>query len=91
MKEIELNKKDIVYYARAMINVGIFEVIELKVRTVADDYFTGIDDKTKHAFIFNMSDLNRTVFFDRREALKVVKEAEKNKRNISEETYYEEY
>lgn len=89
--EIKLNKKDIVYYARAMDNVGIFDVIELKVRTVGDDYFTGIDDKTKHAFIFNISDLNKTVFFDRKDALIVVNEAEKNKRNISEEKYYEEY
>lgn len=89
--EIKLNKKDIVYYARAMDNVGIFDVVELKVRTVEDDYFTGIDDKTKHAFIFNISDLNKTVFFDRKDALRVVNEAEKNKRNISEEKYYEEY
>ena len=35
--------------------------------------------------------IGKTIFIDRNEALNVVRKAEKNKKNICEETYYEEY
>lgn len=87
----EIKKSDIIYYARVMPTVGLYEIVELKVRTVTEDYIVGIDKNTKHAFMFYFDDINRTIFFDRNEALKVVKAAEKNGKKVSDEKYYEEY
>ena len=91
MEDKELKKSDLVYYARILPTSGLYEVIDLKVRTVADDFFVGIEKNTKHAYIFKISDINKIVFFDRKIDLKVVKEAEKNGKKVSSEKYYEEY
>lgn len=89
--EREIKKSDLVYYARIIPTSGIYEVIDLKVRTVADDFLVGIENRTKHAYLLYIKDIGRIVFFDRKEALKVVKEAEKSGKKISDEKYYEEY
>lgn len=86
-----LKKKDIVYYTRIIPNCGIYDLCELKVRCVYDGYFVGIDKSDKHTFLLNFSDIGKTVFVNRKEALEKIKEAEKNKRVVSNETYYEEY
>ena len=89
--EKEIKKSDLVYYARIIPTSGIYEVIDLKVRTVADDFLVGIENRTKHAYLLYISDIGRVLFFDRKEALKVVKEAEKSGKKVSDEKYYEEY
>ena len=86
----ELTKGQILFYARVIEPVGIYEVLELKIRTVEDTYFVGTEKTTKHAYLFGNSALNKLVFKDRKKALNIVKEAEKNKKEISSETYYEE-
>ena len=86
----QLTKGQVVYYARIMPTVGLYEVEELKIRTVTDEYFVGIEKNTKHAYLFGYSTINKYVFKDRKLALNLVKEAEKNRKEISEETYYEE-
>ena len=88
-KCIKLN--DIVYYERIMPKLGIFDVYDLKVRTVEDTYFVAIDKRDKKSYLFNFTDINKTVFANREEALNKTKEAEKNKPKVSTETYYEEY
>lgn len=86
-----LKKKDMVYYARIMPSLGIYDICELKVRTITDTYFVGVDKRDKHAYIFNNNSINKVIFIDRKDALKLVKEAEKNRKHvISEEIYYEE-
>lgn len=88
----EIKRSDFVYYARMLPTVGLYEVIDLKVRTVADDFFVGIENRTKHAYLLKINDIGKIVFFDRKEALKAVKEAEKNSKiKVSNEKYYEEY
>lgn len=86
-----LNKKDILFYARIIPTVGIYDVCELIVRTVTDNWFTGMDKRDRHVYMFCYEDLGNKVFENGKDALKVVHEAEKNKQNVSEETYYEEY
>lgn len=87
----EIKKSNIVYYARMIPNVGLYEVIDLKIRTVADDFFVGIENRTKHAYMFKFSDIGKIIFFDRKEALNVVKAAEKSGKKVSDEKFYEEY
>lgn len=88
-----LNKGDILYYARIMPTIGIYDVCELFIRTVTDTYFVGIDknENDKKSYLFGFTALDIDVFENRNDALKVVQRAEKNKKTISEETYYEEY
>ena len=87
----QLKRNDIVYYARIIPNTGIYEVCELIIRTVADDYFAGMDKRDKRTYLFGYNAINNTVFVDRKDALNKVKIAESNKKDISSETYYEEY
>lgn len=86
-----MNNGDRVYYARILEAVGMYEVCDLKVRSVGDDWFSATDGKTKQAFLFDNKDIGITIFIDRNEALKKVKAAEKNKKEVSKEVYYEEY
>ena len=88
----ELKKKDIVYYTRIIPSSGIYDVYELTVRTVEDDWFVGLEKRDKQAFLFSSSDFNKIVFKDRNKALKVVKLAELNKKaTVNNEVFYEEY
>lgn len=90
---INIKVKDIVYHTRIFHSLGIYDLDELRIRTVTDTYFVGIEKRTKKAFLFPYSAIDKTVFLDRSKALKKVKEMEKNKLDIkiSTETYYEEY
>ena len=86
-----LNKGDIVYYEKKKKKNDTYDLCELKVRTVEDTYFAGVDKKDKRAYLFGYNALGDYVFQDRGEALKKVKSAEKYKVEVSNETYYEEY
>lgn len=88
---MELSKGDKLYYARVLSKANVYELIDLKVITVNEKYFTTTENKTKRMFTFNHCDLEKHVFTDRKIALDIVKNAEKNKPKINEESYYEEY
>lgn len=89
----KLNKKDVVYHTRIFPTLGIYDLDELKVRTVEDDWFVAIEKSTRRAYLFSYDSINKTIFLDRKDALNKVKEAEANKHkyHVSTETYYEEY
>ena len=87
-----LKKKDILYYARIIPQTSIYDVCELSIRTIEDTYFVGTDKRDKHAYLFSYNVIDKTVFHNRKDALKIVKEAKNNKpKDISTETEYEEY
>lgn len=86
-----LNKKDIVYYARIVPSSGIYDLYELSIRTVEDTYFVGVDKKDKRAYLFGYDAIDDYIFTNRKDALNRLREAEKNKREVSNETFYEEY
>lgn len=86
-----INIGDTLYYARIIPPVGIYDVLDLKVRTVKDKYFTCIDKRDKRAYIFSYENINEHVFMQRSKAVEKVKDAEMNKPKINTETYYEEY
>ena len=93
MTKENLHKKDIIYYAHIIPQLGVYDVCEIIIRTIEKDYFAGIDKHDKRAYLFSYDDFNKTVFSQRKDALNKVKEAEKDKPKeiLSEETYYEEY
>lgn len=86
-----INKGDILYYSRINSKAGIYDLCELKIRTVTDTYFVGVDKRDKQAHIFGYNALNSIVFENRAEALNKVKQAQKNNKKAPQETYYEEY
>lgn len=86
-----VKKGDVVYYSQCLEPVGVFEVLELTIRTVEDSWFVGIEKKEKQALLFSYKDIDRCIFFDRKDALMTVKEAQSNcKKKVSDEVYYEE-
>ena len=87
----ELQIGDIVYYARIMPTLGIYDVCELKIRTVADTYFVGTDKRDKRAFLLPYSAIGEYVFIERKDAVDKAISAEENSPRVSKETYYEEY
>lgn len=88
-----LKKKDTVYYTRIMPSSNIYDILELKIRTVEDNWFVGIEKRDKQALLFYDTDINKIIFKDRNVALEKVLEAEENKKtkDTNDEIYYEEY
>lgn len=87
-----LKKNDIVYYARAIPLSGIYDVLELKIRTVETGWCVGIEKRDKQAFLFSDSEIGKTIFTDRKEAVNKIEHMEaRRKETINTETYYEEY
>ena len=82
---------DIVYYARIMPTLGIYDVCELKIRTVTDTYFVGTDKRDKRAYLFSYNAVGKCIFSNRKDAVEKVITAEENSPKVSKETYYEEY
>lgn len=88
-----LKKKDIVYYARIIPKLGVYEICELMVRTVGDTWFVGIDKRDKRAYLINNNKIGKEVFINRKDALEKVRDAEEEKEEIigTEIFYDEEY
>ena len=80
-----------IYYARIILTLGIYDVCELKIRTITDTYFVGTDKRDKKAFLLPYSAIGEYVFVSRKDAVDKVIVAEENAPKISKETYYEEY
>lgn len=75
----DLKVGNMLYYARIMPKVGVYDVCELMVRTLGDGWFVGIDKRDKRAYLFSYNDLNKRVYANRKYALAIVQEAEKDK------------
>lgn len=88
---MKLKRGDIVFYARILPYVNVYEVCELIIRSIQETYFVGVDKRDKRAYLFGYSALDKNVFKHRKDALETVIVAEENKPKVSEETYYEEY
>ena len=81
-----------IYYARIMPTLGVYDVYDIKIRTIADTWFLGVEKRDKKVFLFPYSAIDKYVFLNRKDAVDVATNAEENNRKvISTETYYEEY
>lgn len=88
---VQLKKKDILYYARILPGVRIYEVCEMEVRTVTDTWFVAIDKRDKRAYLFSYNNFEKTLFFNREDALAKVNEAEDKAGEFTSEILYERY
>lgn len=86
----KIKKKDILYYAQILPKVGIYNVCEMIVCTLYEDYFACMDKREKKRYLFYYSDIDKILFANRLEALTLVTDAEKDKPKVSNERFYEE-
>lgn len=77
-----MEKGDLIYYTQIMPTVGEYNLLDLKVRTIGEDWFAAIEAKTKRAYLFNFEDIGVTIFDNRIEALNILREAEEKKPKI---------
>ena len=68
-----MEKGDVVFLCDVVPNCNTYEVIELIIRTVGDDYAVGVDDKTKQAHLFKYDMLDQYVFTTRPDAVEALK------------------
>lgn len=80
-------KGDIVFYARCIPKNGLYEVCELKIRTVNQEegWVVGVDKRDKRAYLLTKDEISKRVFEERKDALDVVLlEEDKNRSNGEE-------
>lgn len=71
----KLNKNDTVYFVKIPPNPEFAEIYDLHIRTVAEDYYVGLDNTTnKHAYIFSDRDIGETIFLNKADALEKLME-----------------
>lgn len=63
----------------------------MEVRTVTDTWFVAIDKRDKRAYLFSYNNFEKTLFFNREDALNKVNEAEEKSDEYNGELFYEEY
>ena len=80
-----------IYYARIIPTLGIYDVCELKIRTITDTYFVGTDKRDKRAYLFSYNAVGKCIFSNRKDAVDKAIMAEENSPKVSKERYYEEY
>lgn len=68
-----MEKGDVVFLCDVVPNCNTYEVIELIIRTVGDDYAVGVDNKTKQAHLFKYDMLDQYVFTTRPDAVEALK------------------
>lgn len=64
-----LKKGDIVYYTRIMPSQNYYDILELKIATVYNNYYVGVEKREKTRRIFYDSEINNTIFLNRKDAL----------------------
>lgn len=70
----ELERGDIVYYARIMPQLGYYEVHTLVIITHLEEYCTGTESESKQTFIFNPKNACMYLFKERDDAVNALKE-----------------
>ncbi len=70
---------DTCYFCNVIPKCGIYECEELKIRTVADRYYVGVNIKTKQAIVFTEDMIDTYVFVHRIDAVQALREYEEKK------------
>ena len=73
-----------------MPTLGIYDVCELKIRTIANTYFVGTDKRDKRAYLFSYNAIGEYVFANRKDAVDKAIMAEEKAPKVKESCYEEE-
>lgn len=60
-----INKGDTVYYTRVFPETGTYDLCDLVIRTVMDNWFCGVDKKDKRAYLLGFNEIDENVFDNR--------------------------
>lgn len=77
MEHENIKVGQIMYWARVLPKIDIYDLYELKVRTVYDTYFVAVDKRSKQSYIFKYKDINKTIYIERTDALDYIKTEER--------------
>lgn len=58
-----------VYFVRVIPKLDIYELLDLHIVSIYDEYCTGVNSKTKQTFLFSKKEFEEVLYFDRKEAL----------------------
>lgn len=72
----DLKIKQQVYWTRISKKLGVYELLDLTIRTIKDSWISTYEDRTKQSYIFSKKDIGRIIFTNRNEALNILKERE---------------
>ena len=64
------------YWARVLPKIQVYDLYELKVRTLYDTYFVCVDKRTKQSYMFSYHNINKTIYVVREDALEHIKSEE---------------
>ena len=67
-----MEKGDQVCFCSVVPSCGIYEILDLTIRTVSDDYYVGTDEKTKQAHLFKEDMIDKYVFRHRSDAVEAL-------------------
>lgn len=85
MKE-DFSIGQIVVYTRILPTAGVYDLLEIKLRTVEDTYIVGCDEKDHTAYLVSEIEAETCIFTSRKDALnKIKEEKKKGKENIWKE------
>lgn len=70
---MQLNRGDTVYFARILPTLGIYDLLELRVRTADETWVTALDKRDKRVYSFTLKDYEKRIFRNRQDALRVIK------------------
>ena len=63
-----------VYYARLCSKAGIKDVLQLRVQSVSENYFTAVNEDSKESYPFFVQQLHNDVFYEESTARQVLKQ-----------------
>lgn len=77
-----LQKGDTVIFARVLPKIGYYELLDLHIVSVYDDYCTGTDLKTKQTFLFHRALAETVLFTNRNKAIEYLKIKKHENKNV---------
>lgn len=72
---MQIQKDDIIYFSHVLPNLNIYEVLEMKIRTVGVNWFVASSTKNRNnVYAFTDDDINQIVFSTYQEAYEHMKQ-----------------
>ena len=77
-----IHKGDKLLFARVLPKVGDYELLDLLIISVYDDYCTGTDTKTRQSYCFGKDYAKEVLFKDRKLAIQYLNDKKEENKNI---------
>ena len=72
---MQIHKDDIVYFSHVLQNLKVYEVLEIKIRTIGVNWFVAASTSNSHSvYAFKSSDIGKIIFPTYQEAYEHMKQ-----------------